>query len=285
MIPERSFTRTSILARLQATLERKEPIISVSAGVGIIAKCAEVAEADLIQVVASGKSRHLGVPTTVNIGNATSMTLAMLPEIDNVVERTPIIGGAEATDGSRRRLGRTIEEYQAAGFDGISNFPTTGTFPGWGEARKDVGEGSDREFEMVSLARAADFFTVGQAYTTEFASGLAAAGADVVIARCGLTAGGRRGPSPDSADSLQSAAAHVQAIVEAAKAENPDVIVLAHGGPFATPEDTDFLYAATDVHGFHAESAIERIPVENYVEAEIRAFKNLSLRHSARVYA
>jgi predicted TIM-barrel enzyme len=121
MIPERSFTRTSILARLQATLERKEPIISVSAGVGIIAKCAEVAGADLIQVIASGKSRHLGVPTTVNIGNATSMTLAMLPEIDNVVERTPIIGGAEATDGSRRRLGRTIEEYQAAGFDGISN--------------------------------------------------------------------------------------------------------------------------------------------------------------------
>jgi predicted TIM-barrel enzyme len=280
MIGERSFTRTSILDRLRATLAKGEPVVAAAAGVGIIAKCAELAQADLILVLATGRSRHLGVPTTVNIGNATAMTLDMLPEIDNVVERTPIIGGAEATDGTRRRLTRVITEFAARGFDGIGNFPTTGAFLGWGEARKDIGEGTEREYELIELARAADFFTVAHAYTAAHARGLAAAGADVLVARCGLTQGGLAGPRGGM--SLPQAAEHVQAILDAAVAENPDLIVLAHGGPFARPEDTDLLYAQTDAQGVLGESSIERIPVEEYVSAEVRALKNQELRPSAR---
>lgn len=282
MIAEQSFTRASILERLQATLARREPVVAVAAGVGIIAKCAEVAGADLILVVASGKSRHLGVPTTVNIGNATSMTLEMYPEIDNVVDRTPIIGGAEATDGTRRRLTRVLSQYRELGFDGISNFPTTGSFPGWGTSRRDVGQGTEREYELITLARDADFFTVAHAYIPEHAKGLAAAGADVVVARCGLTIGGLSGPTGVDA-SLEHGAERVQSLAEAARAENPEVIVLAQGGPFARPQDTDFLYEHTDAQGILAESAIERIPVEEYVSGAIRDLKRQELRPSARV--
>ncbi|MFC6357098.1 phosphoenolpyruvate hydrolase family protein [Luethyella okanaganae] len=280
MIAERDFTQQSIIDRLAATRAAGAPIVSVTAGVGIIAKCAEVAGVDLIFVTASGRSRHLGVPTTVNIGNATQMTLDMLPEIDNVVERTPLIAGIEATDGSRRRLSRVIDQFIEVGFDGVTNFPTVGTFPGWGEARKDVGEGTDREFELITAARDRGLYTVGQAYTVELAKGTADAGAHLVIARCGLTFGGRRGP--EDSQTIEQAAEHVQAIVDAAKGANPEVLVLAHGGPFGTPESTDFLYAHTGVDGIHAESGVERIPVEDYVEAEIAAFKNQSLRESAR---
>ncbi len=284
MIPERSFTRASILERLHATLAKREPIVAASAGIGIIAKCAELAGADLILVIASGKSRHLGVPTTVNIGNATAMTLEMFPEVDNIVNSTPIVGGAEATDGSRRRLTRTLQQFRDAGFDGISNFPTTGAFPGWGVARRDVGEGTEREYELMSLAREADFFTVAHAYIDEHARALAAAGADVLVARCGLTVGGMSGPVGVDV-SLEQGAEHVQRLIEVARAENPDLIVLAQGGPFARPDDTDFLYAHTDAQGILGESAIERIPVEEYVRAEINDLKTQELRPSARVLA
>jgi predicted TIM-barrel enzyme len=284
MIAERLFTRTSILERLRGTLYRLEPIVAASAGVGIIAKCADIAGADLILVLASGKSRHLGVPTTVNIGNATSMTLEMYPEIDNVVDRTPIIGGAEATDGTRRRLQRVIAQFRELRFDGITNFPTAGSFPGFGEARKDIGEGIEREYELIRIARESDFFTVAHAYIAEHARGLAAAGADVVIARCGLTIGGLSGPTGADA-SLPRAGHHVQTLLEAARAENPDVIVLAQGGPFARPQDTDFLYQHTGAQGILAESAIERIPVEEYVTGAIRDLKTQELRPSARVPA
>ena len=43
---------------------------------------------------------------------------------------------------------------------------------------------------------------------------------------------------------------------------DPDVICLAHGGPFAEPEDTRVLYERTDAQGFVGASSIERIPIE-----------------------
>jgi predicted TIM-barrel enzyme len=208
----------------------------------------------------------------------------MFPEIDNVVERTPVVGGAEATDGTRRRLTRTIAEYREAGFDGIGNFPTTGAFPGWGVARRDVGEGTEREYELISRAREVDFFTVAHAYIGEHARALAAAGADVLVARCGLTVGGMSGPVGVDA-SVEQGVEHVQSLIEVARAENPELIVLAQGGPFARPEDTDYLYAQSDAQGILGESAIERIPVEEYVSGAIRDLKTQELRPSARLLA
>lgn len=284
MIPERSFTRATILERLRETLSRREPIVACGAGVGIIAKCAEVAGVDFIMVISSGRSRHLGVPTTVNIGNSTDMTIAMFAEIDNVVNDTPIVGGIEGTDGSRRRLTRTLDQFKSLGFDGITNFPTAGSFPGWGESRRDVGEGIDREFELIELARDRDLFTVGQAYVSDHARSLAAAGADVVVARCGLTFGGSNGPEGIDT-SIAEAAGHVQELLEAARSENPEVIVIAQGGPISTPGDTDELYRLCDVQGIVGESAIERIPVERYVRQEIKNLKTQELRASARALA
>ena len=279
-IPERSFTRASILERLRTTLAGGQPIVAVAAGSGIVAKCAEVAGADLIAILCTGVSRMQGLPTTVTLGNATSMTLSLYPQIDNVVERTPIIAGVEATDPTRRRLPRVLDEIRRLGFDGVGNFPSVGAIPSWGRARSDVGQGIEREYELLSLARAQDYFTIGFAFSDEHARRLAAAGADVVVARCGLTVGGMVGPKEPQLP-LEESIAHVQAIVEAARGANPDVLCLAHGGPFARPDDTEYLYDNTDVHGFFGESAIERIPIEEGVAAEIAALKAQHLRAPA----
>lgn len=279
-IAVRSFTRASILERLQQTISRGEPIVAVSAGAGIVAKCAEIGGADLLLVLCTGRSRHLGVPTTVTLGNANSMTLETYPQIDNVVDHTPIIGGIEATDPTRRRLPAVLQTYRESGFDGITNFPSAGAIPSWGKARSDVGTGVEREYQLVQLARAQEFFTVAMAFSEEHAANLAAAGADVLVARCGLTAGGLSGPKEPLLD-RPSAIQHVQSILKAARAENGDIIVLAHGGPFATPEDTELLYANTGVQGFLGESAIERMPIEHGVAQAARDYKAQPLRPSA----
>lgn len=284
-VTARTFTRTEILGRLRDTLNGRAPIIGVAAGVGIVAKCAEVGGADLVFVHANSKSRNLGVPTSIYIGNPIDMTLEMLPEIDNVVDNTPLIAGIDATDGQRRRLLPLLEDYLERGVNGITNFPTALAYTGtWGKARNDVGMGSNRELELLALARERDVFTVGQAYDVTFAGELAGAGADLIVARCGHTQGGMVGPAADAPSSLspEAAAEHVQAVIESARAQNPDVFVIAHGGPFARPADTERLYATTDVQGLLAESAIERIPVEEYVAAEIQSFKSPVLRTGAQ---
>jgi predicted TIM-barrel enzyme len=279
-IPVRSFTRTSILDRLHQTLDRGEPIIAASAGAGIVAKCAEIGGADLLLIVCTGRSRHLGVPTTVTLGNANSMTLDMYHQIDNVVDRTPIIGGIEATDPTRRRLPQLVAEYRQRGFDGVTNFPSAGAVPSWGKARTDVGQGIEREYELIELARAQDIFTIGMAFSSEQARRLAAAGADVIVARCGLTRGGTTGPA-EPLLSRDAAVEFVREIMQAARTENADVICLAHGGPFATPDDTEFLYLSTDAQGFLGESAIERLPIEEHVAKAARDYKAQPLRASA----
>ncbi len=223
-VAARVFTREEIVARLNATLDRKEPIVAAGAGVGIIAKCAEIGGADLVFVHANSRSRNLGVPTSIYIGNPIDMTLAMFPEIDNVVDHTPVIAGIDATDGQRRRLAPVVDDYIARGINGITNFPTALAYTGtWGRARNDVGMGSNRELELLALAREREVFTVGQAYDVSFAGELAGAGADLIVARCGLTQGGTVGPRPDAASSLsvEAATEHAQAVLESARAQNP----------------------------------------------------------------
>jgi predicted TIM-barrel enzyme len=166
------------------------------------------------------------------------------------------------------------------GFDGVTNFPSAGAVPSWGKARSDVGQGLEREYELISLAHTSGLFTVGMAFSAEHARGLAAAGADVLVARCGLTAGGMSGPA-EPLMSLDAAVDYVQEIIGAARDENASVICLAHGGPLVTPEDTQFLYERTDVQGFLGESSIERIPIEMGVAQAARDYKAQPLRASA----
>src|SRR5260370_39123936 len=132
-IPVRSFTRASILERLRQTIGRGEPLLGASAGAGIVAKCAEIGGADFLVVLCTGRSRHLGVPTTVTLGNANTMTLETYRQIDNVVDRTPIVGGIEATDPTRRRLPAVIPTLSRTGFHRGAKFPAPGAIPRWGE--------------------------------------------------------------------------------------------------------------------------------------------------------
>jgi predicted TIM-barrel enzyme len=166
------------------------------------------------------------------------------------------------------------------GFDGVTNFPSAAAVPSWVRARSDVGQGVEREYQLIALVHAQNIFTIGMAFSTEHARGLVVAGADMVVARCGLTVGGLSGPT-ESLMSRAAAVEYVQDIIQAARAENPDVLCLAHGGPFATPEDTEFLYESTDVQGFLGESSIERLPIERGVAQAARDYKAQPLRASA----
>ena len=66
------------------------------------------------------------------------------------------------------------------------------------------------------------------------------------------------------------------AIYDAAKAANPDVIVLCHGGPIATPEDAQYVLQRTrGIAGFFGASSIERLAVEPAIEEQARKFKAL----------
>lgn len=277
-IPERSFDRTSILQRLRDTIAAGRPILAAGCSAGIIARAAEAGGADLIICYMTGRTRIMGLPTTP-LGHSNPITLSMYKEIDNVVDNTPIIGGAHAGDPTYRRLHRLIDDFRGTGYDGIINFPTAGSNPMVAEQREHIGQGFQREATMIRMAREQDYFTMAYAYTEEQARVLAAAGVDVMVPHIGWTIGGTDGRA--AAPDLQKTVDFVQRYAEITHAENPEAIMLAHGGALAEPEDTRALYEQTDCKGFVGASSIERIPVERAVREAVEAFKNFELRQDA----
>ncbi|MCB0250383.1 MAG: phosphoenolpyruvate hydrolase family protein, partial [Anaerolineae bacterium] len=99
---------------------------------------------------------------------------------------------------------------------------------------------------------------------------------DVLVPHMGLTTKGSIGAS--TALTLEEAARRVQAMHDAAKAVNPDILVLCHGGPIAMPEDARFIFEhTTGIAGFFGASSMERLPTEIALTNQARSFKALAL--------
>jgi predicted TIM-barrel enzyme len=67
--------------------------------------------------------------------------------------------------------------------------------------------------------------------------------------------------------------APINAWAAAARAVNPELIVLCHGGPIATPEDAaTILKHCPGCNGFYGASSMERLPTEVALTETTRRF-------------
>jgi len=102
-----------------------------------------------------------------------------------------------------------------------------------------------------------------------------------VVAHVHTTVGGSVGVA-GAALSLDEAVERVQAMHDAAKTVNPDVLVLCHGGPIAQPDDARYVLDRTSgVAGFFGASSIERLATEPAIESQARRFKSLRVAPAA----
>ncbi|RJP74035.1 MAG: phosphoenolpyruvate hydrolase family protein [Candidatus Abyssobacteria bacterium SURF_17] len=282
-------SRQEILERLRKEVSDKRPIFGAGCSAGIIAKCAELGKADLIIVYSTGKTRMMGLPTTI-IGPSNPITLDMADELMNVVKNTPIIAGVEANDPFYLDIEASLKRFTDKGFNGVINFPTVALYENLiegGMALRKFTEnmahgygvehwGWPREVEMVRLLRQHDIFTMAYVFTPADAADMAKAGVDVICVHVGPTMGGLTGFA--EMEDLDALLKKSQITIEAARRESPEVICLIHGGPFYDPESTAIIYEKTDAQGFVGASAIERTPVERAVMQTCQGFKNHTLK-------
>ncbi len=106
---------------------------------------------------------------------------------------------------------------------------------------------------------------------------MAKAGADVLIPYMGLTTKGAIGAK--TAITLEEAAKRVQEMADAAKAVNPDILVLCHGGPISEPDDVRYVLDHTKgIVGFFGASSIERLPTEVAITGCVKRFKEMTFQ-------
>jgi predicted TIM-barrel enzyme len=270
--------RSDILAKFNAMKARGEPIIGAGAGTGISAKGEEKGGADLIVIYNSGRYRMAGRGSLAGLmpyGDANGVVVDMAREVLPVVKHTPVLAGVCATD-PFRQMGLFLDEVARLGFSGVQNFPTVGLIDGRFRANlEETDMGYAREVEMIALAQARDLLTTPYVFDPSEAAAMARAGADIIVCHFGLTLGGTIGAA--TATRLEDCPAQTDAMAQAALAENPNVIVLVHGGPLAEPEDAEYvLKCAQHCHGFYGASSMERLPVERALYEQVAKFKGLN---------
>ncbi len=277
-----TFSRADIIARLQGQVAAGRPILLFGAGIGLTARCAELGGADLIGIYSTAFHRMQGRPSLLGwlpYSDVNAELLARSREILAVVRETPCIAGVGAHDPTRS-LERLLDELVGIGFSGVTNEPFVGMYgPAFAGQLEAAGIGFSREVELVAVAHARDLFTVAWAFTPDEARRMTEAGADVIGAMVGVTAGGLTGAHGTLG--LVEGTELVQAMCEAAHAVRADVMVISHGGPFKDPETAAYSIANSDAVGYAAGSSGERIPTEQAVVAATAAYKAMPLVHRA----
>lgn len=275
------YTRQEVRDRLKETLAQKKAIIAAGAGTGISAKFIEKGGADLLIIYNSGRFRMSGHGSTAGLmaygdANAVAMEIGEF-EVLPVVEEIPVICGVHGSD-PRRRIWHHLLKVKEMGFSGINNFPTHSIVDGhFRQVLEETGMGFEKEVEMVRIADKMDLFSIVYVATAEEARQMAEAGADAIISHVGTTVGGSIGVTGASC-SMDEAVVRTNEIVAAAKAVNPDLFFLAHGGPINTPEDVREVLQKADVHGFVGASSLERMGVEESLTNLTREFKKLTVK-------
>lgn len=270
-----AFTRAQILERLQKSITDGVPIIGAGAGAGISAKFEEVGGVDLIVIYNSGRFRMAGrgsLAGCMPFGDANAIVMEMASEVLPVATQTPVLAGVCGTD-PFRLMDKFLQQVRDVGFSGVQNFPTVGLYDGhFRQNLEETGMGYGLEVDMISMAHKLDLFTTPYAFNPDEAAAMAQAGADVVVAHLGLTTKGSIGAS--TALTLEQAPDAVQAMTDAAKSVNPNVICLCHGGPVSMPDDAQYVLQKTEgVHGFYGASSMERLPTEVAITEQMKKFK------------
>ncbi|MGD9944071.1 MAG: phosphoenolpyruvate hydrolase family protein [Burkholderiaceae bacterium] len=271
------FERKDLVARFQDMVQRRVPIIGGGAGTGISAKCEEAAGIDLIIVYNSGRYRMAGRASSAGLlayGNANEIVKEMAGEVLPVVKRTPVIAGVNGTD-PFALMPVLLRQLKDMGFSGVQNFPTVGIIDGtFRVSLEETGINFASEIDMIRQAHELDLLTTPYVFSADEAVEMTRAGADFIVPHMGVTVGGAIGAK--TAKTLDDSVALIDEWAEAARRIRKDVIVIAHGGPIATPEDVRYVLSRSQhCNGFYGASSMERLPTEIAMTEHVRSFKQL----------
>jgi predicted TIM-barrel enzyme len=271
------FQRDEVLAKLRAKVAEGKPIIGGGAGTGISAKMSEAGGIDLLVIYNSGRFRMGGRGSLAGLmpyGDANAIVMEMANEVLPVVKTTPVLAGVCGTD-PFRVMKLFLRDVDAAGFSGVQNFPTVGLFDGsMRQNLEETGMGYGLEVDMIRTAHEMGLLTTPYCFNPDEATAMAEAGADILIPHMGLTTKGAIGA--ETAITLEESAARVQAMHDAAKRVNAEILVLCHGGPIAEPADAQFILDNTQgIVGFYGASSMERLPVEPAIRDRVQEFTRM----------
>lgn len=275
-----NLSRKEIMEKFKQQVGSGEMLLGVGAGTGITAKSSEAGGADMFIIYNSGRYRMAGRGSLAGLlayGDANQIVMEMAGEVIPVVKNTPVLAGVNGTD-PFRNMPYFLKQLQEMGFDGVQNFPTVGLIDGtFRQNLEETGMGYDLEVEMIRQAHELDMLTTPYVFNADDARKMAEAGADILVAHMGLTTSGTIGA--ETSKTLDDCVKLIDEIAAAGREVNPDILVIAHGGPVAKPEDAKYVVEnCENIQGFFGASSIERLAAERSIKGQTESFKDIKLK-------
>jgi predicted TIM-barrel enzyme len=272
-------SRTEIMAMYRNQIAEGKILLGVGAGTGITAKFSEKGGADMLIIYNSGRYRMAGRGSLAGLmayGDANKIVVEMASEVLPVVVNTPVLAGVNGTD-PFRVMEVFLKELKEMGFSGVQNFPTVGLIDGvFRQNLEETGMGYDLEVNMIRKAHELDLLTTPYVFDEKQAIQMAEAGADILVAHMGLTTKGTIGAH--TALTLDDCIVRIEKIIKAGRSVNPNILVIAHGGPIAEPDDAAYVISKTKgINGFFGASSIERFATEVGIKQQTEAFKKITI--------
>jgi len=273
------YSRNNVINFLKNQVNSDKPIFLFGAGTGLTAKCAELGGADLIGIYSTAFYRMQGISSLMAwlpYSNANDELINSAKYILSVVKKIPCIAGIGAHDPTRS-MNYFIDEVMDLGFSGVSNEPFVGIYgKTFASILEEASIGFSREVELISLANKKNIFTLAWVFDEDEAIAMVKAGADVIGAMIGLTAGGLSGAKKTI--SLEEATEKVEKICNVVKKYNSDVMVITHGGPFENPATAEYSIKNTHAVGHASGSSGERIPTEPAIVEIVKRYKAMKIK-------
>jgi len=272
-----------ILAKLQAKVEKRRPIMISSAGSGLVAKLLEKAGTDCINTFSGARLRANGMGTM-------SMMWPILDSNKQTLDYTredimPALNGEafvcaclNAND-PLKDMRMVLEDCIRMGVNSVSNIGPSISYVDHDseifKVMESAGITLQNEIEMLKLAKEEmNMVTIGLAFTREDSLDLVSqAKPHVFCYHAGTTKGGLTGY--DKGTSIEETAAEIEEVYGAIRALHPEVILVAHGAAMENPSDAQYILDHTSGHGFWTGSSTERLPIERAVSAAAAEFARL----------
>jgi predicted TIM-barrel enzyme len=283
----RRTSRTEILAKLRAKIERRVPVFIASAASGLVAQLLEAAGVDCVNTFSGARLRANGMGTMSMLWpilDSNRQTLDYTREdILPALKGDSFVCACINANDPLKDMVLLLEDLKRMGVCSVSNIG-----PSISYVDKDshiykvltrAGITLQNEIDMLKVAREMGFVTIGLAFDDEDSCRVVAeAQPDVFCFHAGTTRGGLRGF--DAGETIEETARRTETVNQQLTRLKSDLILVAHGAAMETPEDAQYMLDHTTCHGFWTGSSTERIPIEKAVAETAARFA--ALRFSTR---
>lgn len=275
-------SRTEIMDKLRAKIDRRLPIHIASAGSGLVAKLLEAAGVDCINTFSGARLRANGMGTMSMLWpilDSNRQTLDYTREdIMPAIKGDAFICACLNANDPLKDMRMVVDDCLRMGVFSVSNIgPSISYVDKGSEIRKvltSAGITLQNEIELLKLGREMGLVTIGLAFDEEDSIRLVEeAQPDIFCFHAGTTKGGLRGY--DSGETIEITARRTEEANQKLRERKKDIILVAHGAAMETPEDAQYILDHTSCEGFWTGSSTERLPIERAVSAAAREFQAL----------